>query len=265
MKKYFLKLSIMLISIMAIISCEPNPIENASKNNSKKDLLTSFQLPSDGEFGSFYVLRSYDKFSNSEFADQDTMLASKFQEIGPSNESAFYIGDNLKIDYCKINGQYYQESTYASGTHYQQHNPTLFLGTEGNIFEWSINNQVFRDTLVYNAPEVAITAPTFMELVPRNQGLTITWEPSSTDNDAVEISLNGVPMSTDTTTHVSYYTSGIIDDNGSFTVPAQILNTFNEPKIKLSISRGAYKESIHNNQKYLFLIYTGYGIDVMLQ
>lgn len=271
MKKFLLKLGILGIALALAVSCEPNPVLDGERDNGSPDfsvLSDGFQPPSGGYFGTFYSLRTYKKHCFSEFTEIDTSAANIISEIGPTNASAVYIGDNLMIDYCKINGQNYQELTFSGRTHYYSDEPLLFLGNEGNIFEWSINNHVYRDSLVYNAPEITISSPTFMQVISKNQGLTITWEPSATLNDAVEISLAGLPTITEDlppSGQVSYYSSGIIDDNGSFTIPAEILSSFSEPKAIISLSRGTYKESIHNNQKYFFLIYTGYEIDILLQ
>lgn len=271
MKKFLLKFSIIGIALALAVSCEPNPVVDREKQGGGPDfsvLSDGFQPPSDVHYGSFYALRTYKKHCFSEFTEIDTSAANIISEIGPTNASAVYIGDNLMIDYCKINSQNYQELTFSGRTHYYSDEPLLFWGNEGNIFEWSINNQVYRDTLVYNAPEITISSPTFMQEISKNQGLTITWEPSTTLNDAVEISLTGLPMislNMPPSGHGSYYSSGIIDDNGSFTIPVEILSSFIEPKAIISLSRGTYKESIHNNQKYLFLIYTGYEIDILLQ
>jgi len=265
MKKNFLKIAILFILLCFIVSCEMNPIENNPIKNSRVAMTTFSQILEGDYFGTFYCLRSYGKMSKSELTDRDTSWADFIREIGPTNDAATYFKNSQMIDYCKINNQFYDVINYGGKAEYVNHDPTINLNTTGNVFEWSINNQIYRDTLFYNAPEVVITSPTFLQSIKRNQGLTITWEPSSTENDFVEISLQGVPMSLDTTTHISYYSSGIIDDNGSFTIPSQILSTFVEPKALLAISRGTYKESTHNNKAYLFLIYTGYSIDVMLQ
>lgn len=260
--KNICKVLSLLIFLFFFSGCEKFLLEE-KKYNEKINIFT-MSGNTDGLFASFYNFRGYGKISFAEF--NDTLWENPVIEIPPSNNSAAYFGDNLKIDYCKINGQFYEEMNYSNRTHYYLQEPILYFDGTPNIFEWSINNQNYRDSLIYDAPLVNVTSPSFMEEYPKNQDLVVRWEPSDNANDFVMISIQGCPdiIGKDTTYPISYY-QYLTEDDGEFVIPSNQLSTFFEKKASLTLSRGTYKISYHSGNKYLFGIYSAHKIDIRLR
>ncbi|MCX7909214.1 MAG: hypothetical protein N2560_06840 [Ignavibacteria bacterium] len=259
-------LYLVLIFVFLFLSCEELIDVGFNKEKERINLLSRNFDDLDGLFAGFYAETSYGKISFAEI--EDTLLSNKVIEYGPRSSSAAYIGNNLQINYCKINGQVYEEITTEGRTHYNHSNPTVYFDGTPNVFEWSINNIVYYDTMIYNAPLVAITYPHFMEEYSKNQDLIVQWLPSETEDDFIMISIQGNPTitndMTDTSFKISYYRY-ITEDNGRFVFPKNILQSFYENKATIYLTRGTYKISYHNGNKYAFTIYSSHRIDIRLR
>lgn len=263
-QKIIVKVVFLFLLSFVLVGCDKFLLDN--EKTEKKINFFTMEDNTSGLFASFYTCRTYGKMSLAEF--EDTLFNRKIIDMEPTNNSSAYFGDNLRIDYCKINGQFYEEKNYEERTHYYLNNPVLYFDGTPNIFEWSINNQYFRDTLIYNAPLVRITFPLFMEEYSKNQDLVVRWEPSENEADLVMISIQGCPnipaRDRDTTYNISYF-QYLTEDDGEFVIPSSQLSTFYENKASISLSRGTYKISFHNSNKYLFGTYSGDKIDIKLR
>jgi len=61
------------------------------------------------------------------------------------------------------------------------------------------------------------------------------------------------------------YYNEFTEDDGSFTFPSNFINNFAQTDARLTVSRGVYKESTHNNKSYLFIIGTSKTIDFQFE
>ncbi len=263
--KYIISLIFVWLMIISI-SCENFPF-GEEKNQQKSSRRDNFlRLPEGNYYGKFYSAIGYGRTSLAEY--QDTLFSNKEFEDPPRSRAVAYFGNYSTVDYCKLNGGYYEAKTNNNATEYYYLEPALYLDGRGNVYEWSIGNQIYRDTLYYNAPLVQITAPRFMETYLKNQDLIIRWEPSEFSDDVVVIDIQGCPPvpvePRDTTFKISYF-QFTTDDDGEFIIPASIMGTFYENKASITLTRGTYKESWHGGNKYIFVIYCTHGIDIRLQ
>lgn len=257
---------ILIFFLMLAVSCEDIPYANKKNEPQNIDF---FNMPSGGYWGYFYCATGYGRISNAQY--EDTLISSTEVINEPSGKSAAYFGRNVGIDYCRINNRNYIEWNYSNNIHYDIYQPTLYYNGMGNVFEWSIDNQVFRDTLYYNAPFIEFITPIYMQTYSKNQDLVISWQPSNFENDVVQITITGQPpipaVPRDSASIDVTYLSFLCEDNGEFIISANTMTTFKnyENKAQITISRGTYKESWHGGNKYLFVIYCTHGIDIRLQ
>lgn len=266
MKNLLTKLAL-LILIVLISGCENFPL--LEKDNNHKQKIEFFQIPPEGAYGAFYAACGYGKFNFSQF--DDTLISKIEIEHEPNNFSQVWFGNEEPVDYCKINGVTYQERNYT-GNRYSyslDENFPLYFDGRPNVFEWSINGQVFYDTLYYNAPLIQITTPQYMNAYPKNQDLVVRWEPSEDENDIVLIDIMGFPNISmcwqDTSIATSYYYF-LTEDDGEFVFPTSLLQTFKpyEHKSAITLSRGTYKMGYHGGKTYKFVIYCTHKIEIKL-
>lgn len=261
-------LSIIIILGIFFISCDNKPTAVISGENTGlgTDLLALPSLSGGGYQGQFILRQGSSKISYENFQDsvlQDLVIEKPLGVIS----QAFFTSPSL-VTNTTVNGSSYETNNYGGRYTYSVIGSAIDLHGGNNTFTWDEGGKLRTHNVSYNAPPIAINSPAFMSVNSKSSGLTITWTPSKSTNDYVKISLSGqdtVSWNTPPGRGTISTFDELTYDNGSFTIPASILNTFVQNKASLRLTRGIVDEATINSKKYLFVIATDRKIEIKLQ
>jgi len=150
---------------------------------------------------------------------------------------------------------------FNNGHNYFYRQPVT-ISLDGASHTWEVNGSGvfpgFSDSLAAPTEKARITSPSVYDEVSASTGFTINWQPVNTDYP-VYVVIQGDDSSS------TFYYAQMTTDNGSFTVPASVLNGYPPQKLSLTLNRGSYKiGTLSNGKRYLLTIYSQHNVDVRL-
>lgn len=244
--KNYLNCFTSIILLLSLFGCEENNVcqpYNSVRNSFEKrqycDYLGEFNIENSKSSTSLSELKHYEIIP-------DTLVIE--------GEWSFFSSANFttnNVDFIKLNDTYYEKNEHHSNN-YDIKDFEIKTNGNTNLIEWSINNRIFSTSFELETDVLEIISPKFLDTIPRNKDLEISWVPTEAPEDYISIYLSGNLPHNQTGKVGKYFID--TDDDGSYIIRGSELLEFNESNASVIISRTKVDEEFHNNQPYLIKI-----------
>lgn len=198
---------------------------------------------------------------NESYVGHFYLWLSKDNSIQKIEKDSIIIGDSVStgvqmmfftdriIDYCKFNNN--EPTMEWFNDNFIWLNPEILIGGE-NLFEWSLNGIVFKETFKYEDSLFVLTYPASGTKIRSDKSISLKWQPSKNSNSKIKIVLS---LKNDLNSHENFFPEvyEVDDKKGTYQISLTKLSEHLKPGkiLEAKVERYFYKEIKKEGDLYL--------------